>query len=137
MLQPIQANIMLSLAWLKRKKGEAEIRNFRMDLDFSSRGGGILPYKSDGGARGVHMKTSGKNDFPFSLELTSSTIGLHIGKSCFGVFSKFKCELAVYIQEVYEMRLVAMATEAVFLHFLSFLWPCVPPRIFKTLFLKM
>ena len=33
------------------------------------------------------MKMSGQSDFPFSLELTSSTIGLHIGKSCFGVFS--------------------------------------------------
>ena len=83
------------------------------------------------------MKTSGKSDFPFSLELASSTIGLHIGKSCLRVFSKFKCELAVYIQEVYEMWLVAMAIEVVYLHFFSRLWPCVPPRIFKTLFLKM
>ena len=58
---------------------------------------------------GVHMKMSGKSDFLFSLELASSTIGLHIGKSCFGVFLKFKCELAAYIQEVYEMWLVAMA----------------------------
>ena len=33
------------------------------------------------------MKMSGKSDFLFSLELASSTIGLHIGKSCFGVFS--------------------------------------------------
>ena len=46
------------------------------------------------------MKMSGKSDFLFSLELASSTIRLHISKSCFGVFSKFKCELAVYIQEV-------------------------------------
>ena len=59
---------------------------------------------------GVHMKMLGKSDFLFSLELASSTIGLHIGKSCFGVFSKFKCEVAVYIQEVYEMWLVATAT---------------------------
>ena len=66
---------------------------------------------------GVHMKMSGKSDLLFSLELASSTIGLHIGKSCFGVFSKFKCELAVYIQEMYEMWLVAMATEVVYLHF--------------------
>ena len=80
---------------------------------------------------------SRKSDFLFSLELASSTIGLYIGKSCFGVFSKFKCELAVFIQEVYEMWLVAMATQVVFLHFFSRLWPCVPPRIFKTLFLKM
>ena len=86
---------------------------------------------------GVHMKMSGKSDLLFSLELASSTIGLHIGKSCFGLFSKFKCELAVYIQEMYEMWLVAMATEVVYLHFFSRLWPCVPPRIFKTLFLKM
>ena len=87
---------------------------------------------------GVNMKMSGKSDFLFSLELASSTIGLwYIGKSCFGVFSKFKCELSVYIQEVYEIRLVAIATEVVFLHFFSCLWPCVPPRIFKTLFLKM
>ena len=35
---------------------------------------------------GVNMKMSGKTDFLFSLELASSTIGLHIGKSCFGVF---------------------------------------------------
>ena len=63
------------------------------------------------------MKMSGKSDFLFPLELASSSIGLHIGKSCFGVFSKFKCELAVCIQEEYEMRLVAMATEVVFLHF--------------------
>ena len=82
------------------------------------------------------MKMSGKSDFLFSLELASLTIGLHIGKSCFGVFSKFKCELAVYIQEVYEMWLVAMATE-VDLHFFFRLRPCVHPRIFKTLFLKM
>ena len=34
------------------------------------------------------MKMSGKSEFLFSLELASSTIGLHIGKSCFGVFSK-------------------------------------------------
>ena len=83
------------------------------------------------------MKMSGKSDFLFSLELASSTIGLHIGKSCFGVFSKFKCELAVYIQEVNDMWLVAMATEVVYLHFFSRLWPCVPSRIFKTVFLKM
>ena len=63
------------------------------------------------------MKTAGKSDFLFSLESASSTIGLHIGKSCFGVFSKFKCELAVYIQEVYEMWLVAMATSHIYLHF--------------------
>ena len=62
---------------------------------------------------------SGKSIFLFSLELASSTIGIHIGKSCFGVFSKFKCELAVYIQGVYEMRLVSMATEVVILHFFS------------------
>ena len=68
---------------------------------------------------GVQMKMSGKSDFLFSLELASSTIGLHIGKSCFGVFSKFKCELTVFIQEVYGMWLVAMATEVVFLHFFS------------------
>ena len=86
---------------------------------------------------GVHMKMSGKSDFLFSLELKSSTIGIHIGKSCFGVFLQFKCELAVYIQEVHEMCLVAMATEVVFLRFFSCLWPCVPPRIFKTSFLKM
>ena len=83
------------------------------------------------------MKMSGKSDFLFSLELASSTIGLHISESCFGVFSKFKCELAIYIQEVYEKWLVAMATEVVFLHFFSRLWPCVSPRIFKTIFLKM
>ena len=53
-----------------------------------------------------------------SLALASSTIGLHIGKSCFRVFSKFKCELAVYIQEVYEMWLVAMATEVVVFFFI-------------------
>ena len=34
------------------------------------------------------MKMSGKSDFLFSLKLASSTIGLHIGKNCFGVFSK-------------------------------------------------
>ena len=86
---------------------------------------------------GVHMKISGKSEFLFSFELARSTVGLHIGKSCLGVFSKFKCKLAVYIPEVYEMRLVAMATKVVFLHFFSCLWPCGPPRIFKTLFLKM
>ena len=63
------------------------------------------------------MKMSGKSDFLFSLELASSTIGLHVGKSCFGVFSKFKCELAVYIQELYEMWLVTMATELFFFIF--------------------
>ena len=63
------------------------------------------------------MKMSEKSDFPFSLELSSSTFGLHIGESCFGVFSKFQSELAVYMQEVYEMWLVAMATAVVFLHF--------------------
>ena len=63
------------------------------------------------------MKTSGKSDFPFSLELASSTIGLLVGKSCLRVFSKSKCELAVYIQEVYEMWLVAMAIEVIYLHF--------------------
>ena len=36
---------------------------------------------------GVHMKMSGKSDFLFSLELASSTIGLHNGKSCFGVLN--------------------------------------------------
>ena len=35
------------------------------------------------------MKMSGKSDFLVSLELTSPSIGLDIGKSCFGVFSKF------------------------------------------------
>ena len=83
------------------------------------------------------MKMLGKSDFLFSLELASSTIGLHIGKTCFGVFSKFKSKLAVYTQEVYEMWLVAMATEVVYLHIFSRLWPCVHPRIFKTLFIKM
>ena len=38
---------------------------------------------------GFYPKMSGKSDFLFSLELESSTIGLHTGKSCFGVFSKF------------------------------------------------
>ena len=38
---------------------------------------------------GFYLKMSGKSDFLISLELASSTIGLHIGKSCFGVFSKF------------------------------------------------
>ena len=47
------------------------------------------------------MKMPGKSDFLFSLELASSTIGLHTGKSCFAVFSKF--ERAVYLQEVYEL----------------------------------
>ena len=37
---------------------------------------------------GVYQKMSGKSDFLFLSELASSTIGLHIGKSCFGVFSK-------------------------------------------------
>ena len=37
---------------------------------------------------GVYMKMSEKSDFLFSLKLASSTIGLHIGKNCFGVFSK-------------------------------------------------
>ena len=46
---------------------------------------------------------SRKSDFLFSLELASSTIGLHTGKSCFGVFSKFSFERAVYLQEVYEL----------------------------------
>ena len=63
------------------------------------------------------MKMSGKSDFRFSLESANSSIGFHIGKSCFGVFSKFKCELAVYIQEVYEIRLVSMATELFFFIF--------------------
>ena len=52
---------------------------------------------------GVYLKMSGKIDFLFSLELASSTIGLHTGKSCFGVFSKFSFERTVYLQEVYEM----------------------------------
>ena len=38
---------------------------------------------------GFYLKMSGKSDFLFSLELASSTIGLHTGKSCFGVFLKF------------------------------------------------
>ena len=70
------------------------------------------------------------------MELSSSTVGLHIGKSCFGVFWKFKCELTVYIQEVYEMWLVAMETEVVFLHFFSRLWPCVPQESLNRYFSK-
>ena len=36
---------------------------------------------------GFYLKMSGKSDFLFSLELASSTIGLHTGKSCFcGIF---------------------------------------------------
>ena len=38
---------------------------------------------------GVYLKMSEKIDFLFSLELASSTIVLHTGKSRFGVFSKF------------------------------------------------
>ena len=76
------------------------------------------------------MKMSGKSDFLFSLELASSTIGLHISKSCFWVFSKFNCELVVYIQEVYEMWLVPMATEVVYLHFfLSSVALCTPKNL--------
>ena len=57
-----------------------------------------------------------------SLELASSTIGLHTDKSCFGVFSKFSFERAVYLQEVYELYFVAMATEVFF--FCLFLFFC-------------
>ena len=43
---------------------------------------------------GIYLKMSGKSDFLFSLELASSAIGLHIGKSSLGVFSKFYFERA-------------------------------------------
>ena len=82
------------------------------------------------------MKTSGKNDFPFSLELTSSTIGLHIGKSCFGAFSKFKCELAVYIQEVYGMRLVPWQRKMFFFIFSLFFGLVYPQESLKRYFSK-
>ena len=74
------------------------------------------------------MKMSMKSDFLFSLELASSTIGLHIGKSCSGEVSKFKYELAVYIQEVYEMWLVAMATEVFFIFLFSLVCGLVYPQ---------
>ena len=35
---------------------------------------------------GVYLKMSGNSDFLFSLKLASATIGLDIGKSCFGYF---------------------------------------------------
>ena len=38
---------------------------------------------------GFYLKMSGKSDFLILLYLARSTIGLHIGKTCFGVFSKF------------------------------------------------
>ena len=47
------------------------------------------PVRNSSLKEGVYLKMSEKSDFFFSLELASSTIGLHIGKSCFGVFSKF------------------------------------------------
>ena len=87
---------------------------------------------------GVYLKMSGKSDFLFSLELASSTIGLRTSKSCFKVFSKFSFERAVCLQEVYELLLVAMATELVFCLVFSLVYGfAYPPRIFKTLFLRM
>ena len=78
---------------------------------------------------------SGKSDFLFSLELASSTIGLHTGKSCFKVFSKFSFERAVCLQEVYELLLVAMATELVFcLVFLLFMALRTPQESLKRYF---
>ena len=78
---------------------------------------------------------SGKSDFLFSLELASSTIGLHTGKSCFKVFSKFSFERAVCLQEVYELLLLAMATELVFcLVFLLFMALRTPQESLKRYF---
>ena len=78
---------------------------------------------------------SGKSDFLFSLQLASSTIGLHTGKSCFKVFSKFSFERAVCLQEVYELLLVAMTTELVFcLVFLLFVALRTPQESLKRYF---
>ena len=79
------------------------------------------------------MKMSGKSDFLFSLELASSTIGLHIGKSCFGVFSKFKCELGV------RMKCGWLPwQQKLFFFIFSLLCGLVyPQESLKTLFLKM
>ena len=79
------------------------------------------------------MKMSGKSDFLFSLELASSTIGLHNGKSCFGVlnanypFTYKRCMKRGWLP--WQRKF--------FSPFFPRLWPCVPPRIFKMLFLKM
>ena len=84
---------------------------------------------------GVYLKMSGKSDFLLSLELASSTIGLHTGKSCLKVFSKFSFERAVCLQEVYELLLVAMTTELVFcLVFLLFVALRTPQESLKRYF---
>ena len=82
------------------------------------------------------MKISGKSDLILSLELASSTIGLQTDKSYFGYFQNLNANQPFDIQEMYEMWLVAIATEVFFSSFFLSV-PLCTSRIFKMLFLKM
>ena len=66
------------------------------------------------------MKISVKSDLILSLELASSTIGLQTDKSYFGYFQNLNANQPFDIQEMYEMWLVAIATEVFFFFIFSF-----------------